>query len=147
MNAGMSADVRTQMARVLADAASFRRQRFYARAIETLRGGLELAPRSYEVREVLFAGPRAHRAAVCTQPAGRAQRVDCYDLAAGKRLGSYRLAPEGQKIDSRRWAVWRVLPLLLAAIVLSSRWLYGQTSRLSTSVISHSVTWNVIRHD
>lgn len=50
---GVTADVRTQLARVLADAAGYRRQRFHAKAIETLRGGLQLAPRSFEVRELL----------------------------------------------------------------------------------------------
>src|SRR5437660_7531953 len=37
-----------------------------------------------------------------------------------RRVGSHRSAPEGEKIISRRWAVWRVLPLLLAATILSS---------------------------
>ena len=48
-----SPDARTQLARVLADAASFRRGRFYGKAVETLRVGLQIAPRSFEVREML----------------------------------------------------------------------------------------------
>jgi tetratricopeptide (TPR) repeat protein len=47
------AAVRTSLARLIADAAGFRRQRFFAKAIETLRRGLELAPRSLEVRTLL----------------------------------------------------------------------------------------------
>jgi tetratricopeptide (TPR) repeat protein len=46
-------DVREEIAQVLTDAASFRRVRLYAKAIETLRGGLELDPVSREVREAL----------------------------------------------------------------------------------------------
>jgi tetratricopeptide (TPR) repeat protein len=42
-----------QVMRVLADAASFRRARLTAKAIETLRIGLEIAPRSLEVHEML----------------------------------------------------------------------------------------------
>ena len=42
-----------QLAGILADAASFRRARFHAKAIETLRIGLEIAPRSIEVHEML----------------------------------------------------------------------------------------------
>jgi tetratricopeptide (TPR) repeat protein len=42
-----------QVARILADAAAFRRSRFHAKAIETLRIGLEVAPRSLEVHEML----------------------------------------------------------------------------------------------
>jgi tetratricopeptide (TPR) repeat protein len=42
-----------QAARILADAAAFRRSRFDAKAIETLRIGLEVAPRSVEVHEML----------------------------------------------------------------------------------------------
>ncbi len=52
-SAGISADVRTRLAHILADAAGYRRQRFYAKAIETLRSGLQIAPRSFEAREVL----------------------------------------------------------------------------------------------
>ncbi len=48
-----TADVRAQLARILADATSFRRARLYSRAIETLRIGLEIHPRSIEVRECL----------------------------------------------------------------------------------------------
>jgi tetratricopeptide (TPR) repeat protein len=59
-------DVRTQLARILADATSFRRARFTAKAVETLRAGLELAPRSLELREtlrdVLLEGGRNHEA-------------------------------------------------------------------------------------
>jgi tetratricopeptide (TPR) repeat protein len=59
-------DVRAQLARILADATSFRRARFYAKAVETLRSGLELAPRSLEIREalrdVLLEGGRNHEA-------------------------------------------------------------------------------------
>lgn len=50
---GPSPEVRAQLARVLADATSFRRARLYGRAIETLRIGLELEPRSVEAREAL----------------------------------------------------------------------------------------------
>ncbi|HEY3815865.1 MAG TPA: hypothetical protein VGL81_01780 [Polyangiaceae bacterium] len=42
-----------QAARILADAAAFRRARFHAKAVETLRIGLEVAPRSVEVHEML----------------------------------------------------------------------------------------------
>ncbi len=42
-----------QLAGILADAASFRRARFHAKAIETLRIGLEIAPRSVDVHEML----------------------------------------------------------------------------------------------
>ena len=48
-----SANARARLARILADAGVLRRQRFYAKAIETLRSGIEVAPRSVEVREVL----------------------------------------------------------------------------------------------
>jgi tetratricopeptide (TPR) repeat protein len=48
-----SAQTSEQAARILADAASFRRARFHAKAIETLRIGLEVAPRSVEVHEML----------------------------------------------------------------------------------------------
>ncbi len=48
-----TADVRAQLARILADATSFRRARLYSRAVETLRIGLEIHPRSIEVRECL----------------------------------------------------------------------------------------------
>jgi tetratricopeptide (TPR) repeat protein len=49
------ASVRAQdrVLRVLADAASFRRARVHAKAIETLRIGLEMDPRSLEVHEML----------------------------------------------------------------------------------------------
>ena len=47
------ADASEQLAQVLADASSFRRVRLYAKAIETLRLGLEIEPRSIEVREFL----------------------------------------------------------------------------------------------
>ncbi len=49
----MSAGTSEQAARILADAAAFRRSRFDAKAIETLRIGLEVAPRSLEVHEML----------------------------------------------------------------------------------------------
>jgi tetratricopeptide (TPR) repeat protein len=42
-----------QVERVLADATSFRRQGFHGKAIETLRIGLEIAPRSIDVHEAL----------------------------------------------------------------------------------------------
>ncbi len=42
-----------QLAGILADASSFRRARFHAKAVETLRIGLEIAPRSIEVHEML----------------------------------------------------------------------------------------------
>jgi len=42
-----------QLAGILADASSFRRARFHAKAIETLHIGLEIAPRSIEVHEML----------------------------------------------------------------------------------------------
>jgi tetratricopeptide (TPR) repeat protein len=42
-----------QLAGILADAASFRRARFHTKSIETLRIGLEIAPRSIEVHELL----------------------------------------------------------------------------------------------
>jgi tetratricopeptide (TPR) repeat protein len=51
--ASLSARGTDQAARVLADAAAFRRARVPARAIETLRNGLEAAPRSVEVHEML----------------------------------------------------------------------------------------------
>ena len=47
------ADVGEQLAQVLSDAASFRRVRLYPKAIETLRIGLEIEPRSLDVREML----------------------------------------------------------------------------------------------
>jgi tetratricopeptide (TPR) repeat protein len=47
------ADVGEQLAQVLSDAASFRRVRLYPKALETLRIGLELEPRSLDVREML----------------------------------------------------------------------------------------------
>ncbi len=47
------ADVGEQLAQVLSDAASFRRVRLYAKAVETLRIGLEIEPRSLDVREML----------------------------------------------------------------------------------------------
>jgi tetratricopeptide (TPR) repeat protein len=50
---GVTTDVRGRIARALADAASYRRQRFHAKAIETLRGALDLAPRALEVRTLL----------------------------------------------------------------------------------------------
>ncbi len=46
-------DMSEQLAQVLADAGSFRRVRLYAKAIATLRQGLELEPRSLDVREAL----------------------------------------------------------------------------------------------
>ena len=49
----VSAQSQEQIARILADAASFRRARFHAKAIETLRIGLEIAPRSSEIRTLL----------------------------------------------------------------------------------------------
>ena len=47
------ADIGEQLAQVLSDAASFRRVRLYPKAIETLRAGLEIEPRSLDVREML----------------------------------------------------------------------------------------------
>ena len=44
---------REQLGGILAEAASFRRARFHAKAIETLRIGLEIEPRSIEVHEAL----------------------------------------------------------------------------------------------
>jgi tetratricopeptide (TPR) repeat protein len=52
-DAPLSAATGEQAARILADAASFRRARFHAKAVETLRIGLEVAPRSMEVHEML----------------------------------------------------------------------------------------------
>jgi tetratricopeptide (TPR) repeat protein len=52
-DAPISALSQEQVARVLADAASFRRAGFHAKAIETLQIGLEIAPRSMEVHEAL----------------------------------------------------------------------------------------------
>jgi tetratricopeptide (TPR) repeat protein len=49
----LSTGTTEQAARILADAAAFRRAHFDAKAIETLRIGLEVAPRSIEVHEVL----------------------------------------------------------------------------------------------
>ena len=46
-------DVEAQLQQVLADASSFRRVRLYPKAVETLRIGLELEPRSLDVREML----------------------------------------------------------------------------------------------
>jgi tetratricopeptide (TPR) repeat protein len=45
--------VSQQLAQVLADAASFRRVRLYAKAISTLQQGIEIEPRSLDVREAL----------------------------------------------------------------------------------------------
>ncbi len=42
-----------RIAQILADAASFRRVRLYKKAIDTLRGGIELDPRSLELYETL----------------------------------------------------------------------------------------------
>jgi len=47
------AHVKEQVARILRDAASFRRSRFFAKALETLQIGLEIAPRSTEVHQAL----------------------------------------------------------------------------------------------
>ncbi|HEX8790264.1 MAG TPA: tetratricopeptide repeat protein [Polyangiaceae bacterium] len=47
------AHVKEQVARILRDAAGFRRSRLYAKAIETLQIGLEMTPRSIEVHEAL----------------------------------------------------------------------------------------------
>ncbi len=47
------AHAKEQVARILRDAAGFRRSRFHAKAIETLQIGLEIAPRSVEVHEAL----------------------------------------------------------------------------------------------
>ena len=47
------ADVGEQLAQILSDASSFRRVRLYPKAIETLRMGLEVEPRSLDVREML----------------------------------------------------------------------------------------------
>jgi tetratricopeptide (TPR) repeat protein len=49
----VDAPAKEQIARILGDAASFRRSRFYAKAIETLQIGLEIAPRSVEVHQAL----------------------------------------------------------------------------------------------
>jgi pilus assembly protein FimV len=46
-------DMSEQLAQVLADAGSFRRVRLYAKAIATLKQGLELEPRSLDIREAL----------------------------------------------------------------------------------------------
>ncbi len=46
-------DVGAQLAQILADAQSFRRVRLYAKATETLRSGLDIEPRSMDVREAL----------------------------------------------------------------------------------------------
>ncbi len=48
-----AADVRSRLARIFSDAASFRKQRAFAKASETLRGGVRLAPRQVELRAVL----------------------------------------------------------------------------------------------
>jgi tetratricopeptide (TPR) repeat protein len=48
-----SAGVNDQVMRILADAASFRRAHVHTKAIETLRIGVEIAPRSIEVHEML----------------------------------------------------------------------------------------------
>ncbi len=50
---GAGEDVGAQLAQILADAQSFRRVRLYAKATETLRSGLDLEPRSMDVREAL----------------------------------------------------------------------------------------------
>ncbi|HEY8038872.1 MAG TPA: hypothetical protein VIF15_03730 [Polyangiaceae bacterium] len=49
----VSAQAHDQVLRIMADAASFRRARFHAKAIETLRIGLEMVPRSVDVHEML----------------------------------------------------------------------------------------------
>jgi pilus assembly protein FimV len=49
----LAPDMSEQLAQVLADAGSFRRVRLYAKAIATLKQGLELEPRSLDVREAL----------------------------------------------------------------------------------------------
>jgi tetratricopeptide (TPR) repeat protein len=49
----LSTGANEQAARILADASAFRRARFHAKAIETLRIGLEVAPRSIEIHEML----------------------------------------------------------------------------------------------
>ena len=49
----VSAGTRAQIAGILTDADRFRRARFHAKAIETLRIGLEISPRSIEVSEAL----------------------------------------------------------------------------------------------
>jgi len=46
-------DTGQQVAQALSDAASFRRVRLYPKAVETLRIGLELEPRSLDLREML----------------------------------------------------------------------------------------------
>jgi tetratricopeptide (TPR) repeat protein len=46
-------DVGEQIAQALSDASSFRRVRLYAKAIETLRAGLDIEPRSLDLREML----------------------------------------------------------------------------------------------
>jgi tetratricopeptide (TPR) repeat protein len=50
---GEAVDVGEQLAQILSDAASFRRVRLYPKAVEALRTGLELEPRSLDVREML----------------------------------------------------------------------------------------------
>ncbi len=47
------ADTSGQVAQALSDAASFRRVRLYPKAVETLRIGLEIEPRSLDLREML----------------------------------------------------------------------------------------------
>ena len=51
--APVSVQARAQIAGILSDADRFRRSRFHAKAIETLRIGLEISPRSVEVSEML----------------------------------------------------------------------------------------------
>jgi tetratricopeptide (TPR) repeat protein len=50
---GTSEDERAEIVRIVADAASFRRARLVARAIDTLRGGIERFPRGWELHEAL----------------------------------------------------------------------------------------------
>jgi tetratricopeptide (TPR) repeat protein len=47
------ADLRASIARILSDAAALRKQRAFAKAVETLRNGVRLAPRQVELRAAL----------------------------------------------------------------------------------------------
>jgi tetratricopeptide (TPR) repeat protein len=46
-------DVGAQLAQILADAQAFKRVRLYSKAVETLRAGLDIEPRSMDIREAL----------------------------------------------------------------------------------------------
>lgn len=52
VSSGESADAMEHIQKALADANSFRRVRLYNKALETLRGGLEIDPRSMDIHEV-----------------------------------------------------------------------------------------------